>query len=392
MLKRFAIRPFLLGLLSLVSVFAAVNAVYHRPLFGDNIQDSYALEAKAWHAGHSYLPMDYHWLELATYHGHIYVSFPPVPAVVDYLSLAVYPDHVPSNFIVMLYALGSYAALYGLCRRMGTSEKDGVLWALFTLMGSSFMTIAAFGGVWFLAQLLCLLLTALSLYCMKGKTPFSWGLGLFFLALAAGCRPFQLLYLPLYLLLLFRNMDWKWSVARLIPYAIAPAVVLAILGWYNWLRFGNPAEFGHNYLPEFLPSNNPQFSLKYVPSNFFSHLLFIPVSLRPPHMWVPAHNGFLFFAANPLFVAFAARLKGFKKLDPAVKIIFGLSLFNLLLILSHDTMGGLQFGSRYTADLLPFILFAILTVRLKLNRLDRWLAGFGIALNLYGAVVLMGWL
>ena len=67
---------------------------------------------------------------------------------------------------------------------------------------------------------------------------------------------------------------------------------------------------------------------------------------------------------------------------------------HMLLMLSHKTMGGWQFGSRYLVDMIPFMAVMILGDRV-LQRRDREgkipaipiiLATIGIIINVYGAI------
>jgi hypothetical protein len=64
-------------------------------------------------------------------------------------------------------------------------------------------------------------------------------------------------------------------------------------------------------------------------------------------------------------------------------------LLNFALLLCHKTMGGWQFGARYTVDLLPFALFYLLLGGRRALR--GWELAVGVAailFNAYGALAL----
>lgn len=79
---------------------------------------------------------------------------------------------------------------------------------------------------------------------------------------------------------------------------------------YNYARFGNVMEFGHNYLPEFTGSEKGQFSLSYILPNLYN-LLLRPVTLKAGlTLEYPLFDGFMFYIANPMFLIwFAAVVK-----------------------------------------------------------------------------------
>ena len=108
------------------------------------------------------------------------------------------------------------------------------------------------------------------------------GAGSVCLALSVGCRPFQAAFVPPALWMLYKNISRAEpaplgrTLARMLPHLAAPAIVALALGAYNYARFGNPLEFGHNYLPEFTRDpDQPQFGLQYVAGNI-ANLLRLP--------------------------------------------------------------------------------------------------------------------
>ena len=64
-------------------------------------------------------------------------------------------------------------------------------------------------------------------------------------------------------------------------------------------------------------------------------------------------------------------------------------VLNLLFLLMHRTLGGWQFGARYTVDMLAFVLLAILpSLKDRPKPWELWLGAFAILFNLYGAAAM----
>jgi len=101
----------------------------------------------------------------------------------------------------------------------------------------------------------------------------------------------------------------------------------------------------------------------------------------------PIYDGFLFFLANPFFILLALRVR---KPSPEQWIALGCLVVNLLLLAMHRTFGGWQFGARYTVDLLPYALVALLpSLKEKpVTNVEGLLGTFAILFNLYGAIAM----
>lgn len=357
--------------------------------------DSYTLQAQAWLEGRTDLGQDISYLELAIYNGKYYVSFPPFPSVVMLPFVLIFGTDTPNNLIIMIITLLIAAAAFKLCGYAGYDAKDSAILGLFITFGSNLMWMSTMGGVWFLAQsimMLLLLLAAIAAY--KGKQALAYAL----VALSVGCRPFAAVaFAPLMVWFYAKNRQrgmgklaalfcqWKaW---------IPVALIAAAMMWYNYIRFDNPLEFGHNYLPEFVGSEHGQFDIYYLKDNLLK-LLFYPVRIKKGlTLDYPFFDGFMFYVANPLFILFfAAAVRnvlrhGVKPVRIALCAAMAVMLICLCL---HKTLGGWQFGARYTCDMLPMaLMYMCLSGGVK--RLKTWEKGaavFGIAFNIYGALAM----
>lgn len=362
-------------------------------IFGHAVHDSYTLQALAWRKGLLSLEKDYSWLELAVYNGKYYVSFPSVPALVMLPLTLIFGENTPNTLMTGLYFFGSYLAGYHLCRRF-RRPADSMFMALFLTLGCNMMQFSLTGDVWDQAQLLCFLLTTLCALGLTSEHPSGWGAGLFCLALSVGCRPFQAAFVPFGLWTLYQNLTRQkktsagQTLLRMIPHLIAPALVAAALGWYNWARFGNPLEFGHNYLPEFTRDpNQPQLGLQYISGNV-KNLLRLP-HFKDNRLEFPMFNGFAFYLANPIYASCAVCLvsklvcRRWDAGDTLLCLGFALEIFLLLI---HKTFGGWQFGARYLCDLIPMMMLFELRGRKRRASWETCIGIFAIAFNLYGAI------
>jgi lipid-A-disaccharide synthase-like uncharacterized protein len=388
-------RTLIMALLVLMIGYYFMYMTLKQNILSHNAYESYTLQAKAWWQGRADLGQDYPWLELAKYHDKIYVSFPPVPSVVQFFLIPFFGGNTPDNLLTTIYTLLSFVVAYLFCKRRKMPDTHALFWAIFLVIGGNLLALSVSGGVWFQAQVLSFLLTLLSLYLITSEKKSDWRLGLVCWALSIGCRPFQALYFPIYLYILSENLKRRNEIKtvkdllKFLPYAVPPLIIFCVYGWYNWIRFGNPLEFGHSYLPEFMRAEYGQFSFNYI-SNNLSNIFRLP-SLIPgtTRLTVPRHDGFLFLLANPIFIPFLVRL--FKsvinrKITFYDLVIPVLMVMHIVLFLCHRTLGGWQFGIRYFVDFLPYIFFYIYQKQTKFYPYEVALLAFGVILNIYGTV------
>ncbi|MBE5039181.1 hypothetical protein [Ructibacterium gallinarum] len=387
-------------ILSLLAVYGILWAFTADSLFGSATYNSYVLEAMRWLEGHLDLGRNYDYLEIAQYGGKYYVSFPPIPAVILLPFAALFGLHTPDHLIAV--TIGMIGALYAL--RLAFSAGMGfpaaVLWTLLLTIGSNFLHIGYRADVWYFAQTCAFTFTMMSLYYAAEGGIKKAALPLFCLSLAVGCRPLNMVYLPLVLYLLFvtcrQNGGFFSCLRRFWWYLLPPLLVGGFLMLLNYLRFDNVFEFGHNYLPEFSEeSPNGQFYLGYIPQNL-KQMFRLP-QLENGRLVFPIFNGAALWLFSPIFLPWLVFGIWAAVKHPKQKITWLcllLPVLHLLLLCAHKTLGGWQFGNRYTVDLLPCIFFAV--VYWQKNRdpkPDSWylfpLLFWGMGMNLVGTIALM---
>ncbi len=371
-------------------------------LFLHSDWDSYTLQALSWREGRMDLGQNYPWLELAIYNGKYYVSFPPVPSVFMLPLTFFFDGRTPNNFLMMVLAMCTSAAAYFAMRKTGMRAAPAAVTAFFYVWGSNMLWMSTDGGVWFQAQGYALLFLTLSLLCaLYDKRVAAYAL----VALAVGCRPFSFFaFIPL--LIFFCEKDASnglgltQSVKGQLPALLLPALIGGAYMAYNYARFGSVLEFGHNYLPEFTASEHGQFSSVYLWDNL-KKLLFLPVKFENGRLTFPYFNGFMFYVANPLFfLQFSMFIRQFcckSTLPPAkdgkrpfaytrAALLFAF-VAALVCLCLHKTLGGWQFGARYTVDMLPLALAYILSLGAwEPRRYEYVVMGMGIMFNVYGVL------
>ena len=346
--------------------------------FTPNPYNSYVLQAEAWRDGSFDLGQNYSHLELAEYDNRFFVSFPPLPSVI-YFPFVLLGIPVFEGLFALISSFLGGAFTYLILKKRGISENNCILFTLLFTCGSNLLFVSVNGWVWFIAQNMCYTFTVAALYQAIKKR----GLAAFTLwACAIGCRPFQIVYFPILCMILMNehNRDIKIFIKKY--YWFSGAAILGIFYmWLNYARFGNIFEFGHNYLPEFVEAANGQFHLSYLKDNLYS-LIRLPGIKETGAVAFQQFNGMNIFLASPVFaVAMFYYIRDFKNNTSLKTVALITILVEILLITSHKTMGGWQFGNRYINDCLPLAL-VILAYSYKKQRLTKSM----LLLTIYGVV------
>ena len=351
----------------------------------ENPYNSYVLQAQAWRDGSFDLGRGYSHLELAEYDYRFFVSFPQFPAMVYFIPVLLGLP-VPEGIIALISAIAGACLCYKLGKLYNLSEKFSFILCLAMTVGSNMLFVSVNAWVWFIAQNMCFTLTVTSIVFAKLKKPF---LSFLFLSFAIGCRPFQILYFPMLCMILCENSGLESLIKK--PYVfLGAAIVGGFYMWLNFARFGNIFEFGHNYLPEFTEAQYGQFNIRYLKENLYS-LIKLPGISQTGGLKMPRFNGMNIFIASPIFAySIYMYIKNFRyntKLKTAALLII---LAELISITLHKTMGGWQFGNRYTNDCLPLALFIICASDIKKEGYPAGLSLltlYGVLMNVAGTIV-----
>ncbi len=358
-LKQRDMYPLLLSIVYFAALFS-LQLLTNASFAGPSLYNTYTLQAMAWRQGMLHLPHDYPWLELAIFEGNYYVSFPPLPSVVLFPLTFLFGEQTPDNLLVKLYGLIACLAMYNALKKAGNSRPTSALLAFLMATASSALPMMLEGAVWYQAQMLALMLMCLSVMLMVEQRP---TLSLFLYALSVCCRPFDAVYGPvLYCVYLYQRRHSLYgfgdTVKRLIPGTVWGLMVAIGIGVFNYVRFGNPLEFGHNYLPEFSFQGGIQFSLSHVANNAKTFLFGAPLSYDGAAYTFPSFGYTLFLACPTVTLMLVQCIADVcKRQFTWVKGMLLLSMaVHIFLLLLHRTFGGFQLGARYVVDVIPYTL------------------------------------
>jgi Gpi18-like mannosyltransferase len=371
-----------LGVISVLCVFLYVGVYFYlhtQPLSHD-YHDSYTLQAMQWWKWKISLDQDYSYLELAKYKDKIFVSFPPLPSVIEFFLIPFFGRATPNNLMSSLYAILSFTFIVAMALRAGCTPVGAATWGGLLVIGTSLFPLSMFGGVWYAAQTLCFFLLTLCVLLLYQQTRKAYFYALICFALAIGCRPQTVFFLPA----ICAFAPFRFGKSDFLKYAAAPLAICALYAVYNYLRFDSVVEFGHNYLPEFQQAPDGQFSWHYLGENL-ERLFRLPTYSPSEGLQFQKFDGFAFYLANPVFIALGIRLvRQRSKIDfRSALLLLGCGL-QLIFLLVHRGMGGWHFGSRYMVDMLPFVWLLILRLDSLARVGDFCLCAFALILNLYG--------
>ncbi len=388
--------------------------IFDYNIFEHNPYDSYTRQALAWQDGRTYLnddPDSIAYLELAVFDGKYYVSFPPVPSIIEFVLTLFFGKDTPNQFMLYVYTIIFCIALTLVFFKKHNLYLSVIL-GLTASIGTNILSLVAFGGVWHEAQCLSFMLCSLAVLLIQSDKKFFNGLALFFAALAVGCRPFTVIFIPFLLFELYKKNVLKDSEKSLkqqlidckffIPYLIAPALVALGLMIYNYVRFGSFFEFGHNYLPEFTRVEEGQFHLSYLIPNL-KQAIKLPFEFEPEFkLNINKFSANIFYVFNPIIAVFFyyniktiiknLQTYGIKNLQTYDIMWLSAVIVFVFATCMHRTLGGLQFGARYFIDFVPYIAFYISKQKINV----KWgtpvltlICLFAVSLNIYGAYSLM---
>ncbi len=370
-------------------------------IWESNVYNSFALQADSWLKGSLALinGANYPYLELAIFNGQYFVSFPPFPSYV-LLPFSVFCGvNTPDGYISAVFTLVGALYAYRLCRELlGKEHKEkAFLISMLLYLGSNTLFFSVISWVWFMAQSMSFTLTILALfYAVKAKP----GRSLFFWACAVGCRPFQILLLPVLILLLVRTWtdaepDFKLGEKfRKQWYKGIPCFLVALSYFIlNYARFGSIFEFGHNYLPEYTREGVDQFNIVYLAENL-KRMFRLPQMPENEAFNFYNYDGIALWIVNPILILFLIttiyKIIKVRNVDSAITVIILVTIIvHVVLICTHRTLGAWHFGNRYTCDLLPAAAVGIclsMPESDKFQILPKLLFIYGFAINIVGTV------
>ncbi|MEO8898780.1 MAG: hypothetical protein ABI352_04940 [Candidatus Dormibacter sp.] len=189
---------------------------------------------------------------------------------------------------------------------------------------------------------------------------------LFWLAIAGAAAGFavlirvpDVLFLPIlgaYLVTVSWRLGWTTMLTRLLAFGLPVAAMLAIFGWYNWVRFGSAMQTGYT-----------------LPSDYFTGARaygFVGWGAYPGSLTAMLFSpGRSIFIYSPILIAAAAGLPLLWRHNRALAAtVIGVAGVNLLFYAAFGPVPGWAWGPRYFVPVMPFLILPLLPV------LQRWQA------------------
>ncbi len=394
----------LFGLLFLIS-FDVMN-LYRKSM---GLEDSvhlawYSQLAWAFLHGRVDIPgADPRWLDMSPFQGRVYGYWPPLAAVLMAPLVAWRgAAHFPQRIFGMIFGSINVGLFYLIAERLRRQIHllvpvwTPLLAGFFFGWGTSNFIYSIVSNHFFISPLIAssFMLTALWLVLERRpewRRTSTW-LGAVSFAVATGGRQHLILAFPLWVYLACSDERFvlrtvgKRECRRAVEMLVPVMIVLALMLWYNHLRFGRWFENGLSYHnPDSSILNDYRtygyFNFHFIPRNIYYLLLRPPGASLVDHQ--PGWMGFSLFLQCPiLFLAIGqSRSSEFRRLTTVLWLFVGLVSLPILMLYST---GFSQFGSRYLYDVVPLLSVLVLLRSEGRSRLFVALGLLSIAVNFLG--------
>jgi hypothetical protein len=343
-----------------------------------------------------------------------YVSFPPFPAAVILPAVALFGRDFSDPLFWAIFAGLPPALLFELLRRLreeGTSPRtlrEDLLLVVLFAFGSVYFSTAVQGSVWFAAHVVASALLVLYLYFGIGaKRPFWAGL---MLGLCFVTRPSTYPFAVFFLLeamrasrpegapsasddatlwrtawVWLRGVRWVPTVRACATFAAPILAVAAVAMWMNHVRFGDPFDFGHQYLMiRWRPRIEKWglFSYHFFSKNLAVFLASMPwLSATAPFVKISRHGLALWVTSPNLLPALWP-----KKVTALMVALFAGTALVAILDLGYQNSGWVQFGYRFSLDYMPALIVLLALSRRRFGWGFVAVLVLAVAINTFGAI------
>lgn len=348
--------------------------------------------------------------DLSIFNGKWYPYWGPLPALLMMPIQLVIGRYFPAAYLSIIFAGLNMSVAYLILTRLkeeyfpqALSLATRLVIVAFLAFGTSHLFIATRSGSWFVAQTVSFLPVAIGLFILLKKklTVKDYFFASLFISLSFIGR--YSLIMGMILLAfrlgdewLFQKEKFKKILRKGLVSAIPFLFFLSAFCIYNYLRFGNPFDFGFAYtvfdyyyfptLEEYGP-----YSWHYAWPNLWRVFFELPqLTLVNNQIALNFnHNGMSVFAVSPFFLAafntIRKELFHFREFNSRLQIyLWVLVLLQASLLLPLMTMGLNQVGLRYATDFaLPLASLAVFGLKGKLNTLAYMAILISIAFNIY---------
>ncbi len=323
--------------------------------------------------------------DIVTINGRNYQAMSLLPTV-PYLPLVPFAALWPFSRWIVSAVIGIVAGWLALplARRYGPGGTADYWLAALGAFGTLLFTLTIEGDFYYLAHLEAVLLTFLALIEWHDRRR-PWVVGLL-IGLAALARPTLLVVAVPFGLALLAEAEDRLKAA--VTFALPLLVVLAVTGWWDYVRFGSPFETGYDiaWIEGPLQELRDQglFSIVHVPTNL---ALFLGggFTVRDAFPWlVPSIEGHSILLTTPaLLIAVGASLR--ERLN---QVLWAAAIMAAVPVFMYYGGGGAgTYGYRYAMDFVPFLVALVaIALRDRFGNLERVLIGLSVCFVCYGYV------
>ena len=423
--KRKYLTYFLIFILFLLIYSASNLSNIDRP----SVFNHYAYLADALNHGRAYVDSTSIVHDVARYKGKIYICHNPLPAVLMMPFVLIYGTQFNDILFTIILGALNCSLVFSMILRLNNvlkkfkfSRQFAFFLTILFGVGTVHWYVAARGTSWHTANITALFFLLLAINEALGKRRYLL-MGIF-AGLAVTARPSVFWAFPFFVTLGVSDFLLKKKIKEFflqMTIYVLPYVVLGILtGLWNYIRFGNPLDFGFAYL-------NHAPNLKEDLKNYGTlNLHFLPINMKIAFLegfrkikmfpfFISKPEGMAIEYTSPFFLYFFAPLiywllkplrksqspiartllKPFNENTPAfpfkADIVIGsiiaavCTAFSLLL---YFNTGWVQFGYRYVLDYIPFLLILVaLCMRGRITWLGIVFAIIAFLVNFLGVIV-----
>jgi hypothetical protein len=311
--------------------------------------------------------------DLSLYQGRYYLYWPPFPALLMLPFVALFGISFSDTLLNLVIGALNVAMVAILLRQASIHRviklsrvRRGLLVLCFAL-GTVHLTLAPFGRVWNIGQLvgfLCVALSYVAVFRFRGMLAFALaGLALAAALLTRNHLVFAGLWPACYLLYRHRSLGWRRLLANSLIGILPIIAAVFLLGIYNWLRFQNVWDNGlayHHMAAIFVSdyATYGAFNLHYLPANVFYQYIAYPLPFREMSFF-----GGSLFLLTPIFAAAGVGIARMRPRWSMWALLGSIFLVAVPILLLMGT-GWVQFGPRYTLDFtIPLLLLTAIGLR-----------------------------
>lgn len=377
-----------------ILLFISIFVIYLITSGGKTPYDYFIRLAEAFLNGRYYLPNNPPWLNelIPLKNGGFGVVYPPSPAIIALPFVYIWGQDFPQQIIAHIFGAGT-SLLFAKIAYLKSKNKKLFCWTLLmTAFGNILWYLSSNGSVWYLGQVMGVFFITASIYeSLTKKRPLIVSL---FFGLAVLSRLQLVLAFPIVLYLNFKLNYKNISKINIFSYLLPTGLLLALFGYYNFLRFGSFVETGYSLIPNVL--NEPWyekgiFHYSYIENNLRVMFFSLPIFKNEFPYITPSWGGLSIFITSPIFIYML-----FASLKEKENRYLWISLILIALInFSHGGTGFTQFGYRYAVDFYPFMfLLVINALRKKGVVWHHWLLlSLSVLVNLWGVLWInkFGW-